>query len=175
MRHGVESQAGGLDHTVGSRAPGERVEPCGKLCEDEGLCDVVVTTGLEAREPVRKRIAGGEEENRDLDALRPERLAKVATVRIGEADIDNQEIGRVACDAAKDLDARRDRVRIEPFFAEPAIEQIPKLGVVLDDQDTRTGQCSRSIAPSGRRRTPMDATAPAPALPTTAARRSQAR
>jgi len=66
-----------------------------ELCERERLGHVVVASGAEAGDAVGKRCAGAEEQDRQLHALRAQRLADVASVGVGQPDVDDQEVGRL--------------------------------------------------------------------------------
>ena len=81
-----------------------------QLGERERLGEVVVAAGVEPRQPVGQRAAGGEEEHRRVDAVRAQRLADVAPVGVGQADVEHQEVRRLAenaCTASRPLAVAR--------------------------------------------------------------------
>jgi hypothetical protein len=67
-------------------------DPDQHLGDGEGLRHVVVAAGVEPRHPVVHRVQGGEEQDRSVLAGRPQRLAHVTTVRVGEPDVDHQHV-----------------------------------------------------------------------------------
>ena len=59
-----------------------------------GFVEVVVAAGAEPGEPIGERVARGQEQHRRLDAARAQRLADVAAVGVGQADVDHERIRR---------------------------------------------------------------------------------
>ena len=74
-------------------AADERLQPGQQLGEGEGLGEVVVPAHVKARQAVGQRVAGGEEEHRGGDPLGPDGLAHVAAVGVGQADVDDEQVG----------------------------------------------------------------------------------
>ncbi len=124
----------------------QRAQARDELVERERLGHVVVAAGLEAGQPVDQRVAGGEEEHRRLHPLGPERLAGVAPVAVGEADVDHEDVGLGDRDALEQLRAGADGLAAEPLLAQAAGEHRAQRGVVLDDQH-QGRQHGVSIAP----------------------------
>ena len=71
------------------------MQPGDDLLDVERLGHVVVAADAEAAQPVGERIACGQEQHRRVDALRAQRLADVAAVGVGQADVDHERVGRV--------------------------------------------------------------------------------
>ena len=71
-----------------------------QLGEVQRLGQVVVAAGAEAGEPVGDGVAGREEQHRGVDAVRAQRLADVAPVGVGQADVDDEPVGRCMPDEA---------------------------------------------------------------------------
>src|SRR5205085_3166649 len=169
VRDRVETEAGGLDRTVGAAAASECVQPSHDLDERERLRDVVVAAGVEAGEAVGKLVPRSQEQQRRLDAARPQRLAEVAAVGVGQADVDDEQVRRYGIDAGEQVGPGRDRLRLEPLLGQTALQHATQLGIVLGDQHAGSRHSSRSIAPSGIRLIPAAATTAAIAPPATAA------
>ena len=151
MPDGIEAEADGLDHTLGAGSSQQRLQASDHLREGERLGQVVVAAGIEACQPIDQRVAGGQEEHRRLHALRSQRLAEVASVGIGKTDVDHEQIRRRLLHLRDQLTAAGDRLRAEALLVEAALEDVTQLGVVLGDEDARSGHSSRSIAPRGSR------------------------
>jgi len=77
-------------------APDECAHPREQFLESEGLHQVVVGAQVEAPNPIRHLTAGGEVESRGVDALLAERLEDLEAVRVGEHDVDDQQIEGIA-------------------------------------------------------------------------------
>src|SRR5881275_510672 len=73
----VEAQTCRLERLVAATSAQDRLKPCDELHERERLREVVVAAGIETCDPVDERVARGEENNRCLDATRPQCLAEV--------------------------------------------------------------------------------------------------
>ena len=123
VRRRVEPQAAGLRAASGSapRAAQQRADAHEQLGERERLGQVVVAARAEAGEPVGQRAAGGQEEHRRVDAVRAQRLADVAAVGVGQADVEHEHVGRVArrtrCTASRPVAVARTS---KPFGAQRA-------------------------------------------------------
>ena len=50
---------------------------------------------METGQAIGQGVASGEEQHRSVDALSPQRLADVTSVGVGQADVDDEEIGSV--------------------------------------------------------------------------------
>ena len=137
MRDRVEPQCPRLDREIGRGASKQRPQAGDQLGERKRLRQVVVAAGAEARQPVGERITRRQEQHRRLDPLRPDRLADVTPVGIGQPDVDDEHVGGVARHSIEQLSSRPDAVSREALFAEPADDHRAKLEIVLDDQDLR--------------------------------------
>ena len=149
MRPRVESQLADCERPLASGATQERLEPGDELGKGEGLGQVVVAAGAEAREPIGERIARGEEQHRRRHALGAQGLADVTAVGIGQPDVDDEEIRRTARHLLEELRARLDALGMETLLAQPADEHRTHPGVVLDDKDGRRAHCLRSMGAIG--------------------------
>ena len=92
---------------------------------------------------MRKRTGDG-------DPAGAQRLAEVAAVRVGQADVDDQDIRHAGLDAREQLRSAADRVGVESLLAEAAPKHRAQLVVVLDDQHPGAGHSASSMAPISR-------------------------
>jgi len=120
----------------------ERLQPRDELDERERLGDVVVTSGVESGDAVDERVVRGEEEHRRLDAPSAQRLAEVASVGVGQPDVDDQEVGRLGPEPLEQFGATARADCREALLLEPAQKDAAQVEVVLDDHDLRTGHPS---------------------------------
>src|SRR2546428_53465 len=102
-------------------------------------------------QPLHELVAGGQEEHRRLHALRSQRLAEIAAVRVRKADVDDEGVGRARDRPAKEVGARGRALRAEPLLGEAANENPAQLSVILDDQYSRFHHSSRRIQPNRSR------------------------
>ena len=145
VRHGVQAQRPDRRRGIGPGAAQQRAQPRHDLVEVKRLGHVVVAPGAEARETVGHRVAGREEEHRGVDAARAQRLAEVATVGVGQADVDDEPVGGLL-----GLRHRRGRIGhrddLEALLAQPARQHQAQLGVVLDDEQSEHRHVDTSMA-----------------------------
>ena len=116
----VELQRAGLCGQVDAGPPQERMQPCDELGEREWLGQVVVAAGAETADAVGERTAGGQEEDRCLDALCAERLAHVASVAVRKADVDDEDVRGSSLDLVEKLASGCRAPRRETFLREAA-------------------------------------------------------
>ena len=77
----------------------DRVDPCDHLGQSERLGHVVVAADGEAGHLVLDRVAGGEEEDGALHAVRAEAAGDLEAVEVGEHDVEDDQVGRMLlCD-----------------------------------------------------------------------------
>ena len=123
MRHRIESQAPDLE----TRAPGapaqERAHALGQLAERERLRDVVVPTGLEARDALGHGIARRQEDHGDRLAASAQGRADIAAIRIGKADVEDQQVGPAGLEGSQQLGAARHGLDLEILLAQAAHER----------------------------------------------------
>ena len=115
----------------------QRAHARDKLSDLERLRQVVVAAGAETGEPVGQRVARGQEDHRRHHAVRTQRLADVAPVGVGQADVEHQQVGRLRAEALDRFVPGHRRVDREVFGLESAREDRPQLAVVLADPDSR--------------------------------------
>ena len=94
----TEWRAGSRTRSVGAvgddepAAPGQDLHPGDELEHVERLRQVVVGAGAEAGEPLVDGTEGGEEEDGRGLAGRPQRLAHVAPVGVGQPDVEDHHV-----------------------------------------------------------------------------------
>jgi len=126
----VESQSARLDRNIGAGAAKEGLQPGNELDKGERLRNVVVSACAEACDAVRECIPGAEEEYRRLEALGANGLADVPAVGVGQADVDDEEVGYVRLETLEQLVARTDSAGGEPFLTESLNEHRAELDIV---------------------------------------------
>ena len=145
VRHRIQAQRADGRRRIGPGAAQQRAQARHDLVEVKRLGHVVVAAGAEAREAVGHGVARGEEEHRGVDAARAQRLAEVAPVGVGQADVDDEPVGRLL-----GLRHRRgrigDRDDLEALLAQAARQHQAQLGVVLDDEQSEDRHVDTSMA-----------------------------
>ena len=124
------------------------MQPRDELRERERLGHVVVAAGGEARHAVGQRVTGGQEERGGLHALGAQCLQDVATVGVGQADVDDQDAGLLPAERLQELRTAADPGRLESFLAQASQEDAAQVGVVLDHHHLRHGANSAPRATS---------------------------
>ena len=81
-----------------------------------------------------------------VDAARAQRLADVAAVGVGQADVDDERVGRLARPALSARAPSADRDDLEALLAQAAAQQRAQLGVVLDDEQAEDRHVDTSMA-----------------------------
>ena len=93
---------------LGRRAAQQRAQPDDDLLDVKRLGDVVIAAGVEAGQAIGQRVARGQEQHRREHAAGAHRLAEVAAVGVGQADVDDERVGRAMCgDVRERVDASR--------------------------------------------------------------------
>ena len=145
MRDRIEHDAHCLECCSRSASAEERLDARDELDQRKRLGDIVVSARVEACDTVDDCIACGEKEHRDLDPARPQRLADVTPVGIGQPDVDDEDVGQALFGAGEHVAAVGDGVHVEAFLTKAATEHAPELGVVLDDQHLACGHRAQSL------------------------------
>ena len=125
-----------------------------ELGERERLRQVVVAAGGKAGEAVCERIAGGEEDDRRRQALRPQRLNDIAAVGIREADVHDHRVRRPARHELEHLGGASRAVTRKPSSRRPRVTS------ERSSRSSSTTTTCGSIMPSqyrGRSQPPPDA------------------
>ena len=152
---GIQPQGAERGRRIGAGAAHQRPQPGDELVEVKRLGHVVVAPGAEAGQAIGHGVARGEEEDRSVDAARPQRLAEVAPVGVGQADVDDQAVGHVPLRAIAPA-ASPTASTTKPASPSPRDELRAQLGIVLDDQQAE----DRHGAPQYRGLEPIVRTVP---------------
>ena len=119
----------------GPAAPAqERAHALGQLVERERLRDVVVPTRLEACDTLGHGVARRQEDDRDRLSASAQRRTEVAAVGIGQADVENQQVGAARVERSQQLGAARHGLDLEILLAQTANDDIAQPRVVLGQQ-----------------------------------------
>ena len=111
------------------------VDPGHDLGQGEGLGHVVVAADGEAGHLVLDGVAGGEEEDRDTDAVGPQPPGDLEAVEVGQHDVEDDEVGRVLLGGGQGQAAVDRLVDAESLVAERGGHGVDDRGLVVDDQD----------------------------------------
>ncbi len=124
---------------VGAAATQQRVQPRGELGEREGLDEVVVGAGLQAPHPVVDLVAGGEDADGDVEAVRAQTPHDAHAVEVGHRHVEHDDSRRMAPDRGERLAAAVGRGHGEALEREGALEGLPDGRLVVDDEDPGLG------------------------------------
>lgn len=130
----VQDQSTGRGGRRGRGPLEHRPQPGGELGEVERLRQVVVTPGREAGQPVGEVAPCGQEDDRGVEPARAHRLAYVPSVRVGQANVQDDR-GDVGADQAQGGGAIGGRDGIEVLVVQTATEHITQGVIILDDQN----------------------------------------
>ncbi len=131
------------------RALEDRAHPRDQLARAEGFGDVIVGAEFEPEDAVDLVVAGGQEQDRHLGA-RTDPAAGLEPVHLGQADVEHDQIGRLARGMDQRLRAigGGDHGMTRPFEREP--HQIAQPGI--GGPSGRCSQTSASTSPPIRKR-----------------------
>src|SRR3954447_14074510 len=90
-----DDSAPGRGRVVTVRASEERLDPAHQLAQREGFRDVVVGAELEPDHLVELVITSGQEQDGCLRSRRPQPAQDLEAVDAGQADVEDEEIGRL--------------------------------------------------------------------------------
>ena len=125
---------------LGGAAPHQRAQARQQLGERERLGQVVVGTGVEARDPVSHGVARGEHEDRAPPAALAQLPADLEPVDIGQHQVqDDRVVGVLGPEPERVLPAPGHVDRV-PLLLERALEQAGHLDLVLHDQHPHRAQ-----------------------------------
>lgn len=147
----IQPEIPGSGPIAPSQTPAEHPQPGHEFGEHERLGQVVVSTGAEARDPVRSGILCGQEQHGCLDPLRLERLADIAAIGIRQPDVNHQQVVLLRIGKHQGFATVARQIDLESLLVEPLVEQPPELGVVLDNQDVQVHVIAASVIRSNDR------------------------
>ena len=146
---GVELEPG-VAELLADRAAGaaqQRSQPRAELLERERLDQVVVGAGVEALHAVRDGVAGGEHQHRRAVAGRPQAPADLEPVGLGHQDVEDDRVRRLVGERVERLAAVGGELHAVAVHPQRAIERVADGGLVVDHEDSHTGN------PQGKLRT----------------------
>lgn len=113
----------------------------------ERLRDIVVRARFEAENRVRIGVVPGQHDDRRLEAALAQAADNFAAVGIGQADIHQHEVGRVAFRRQRAFRAGIDGGCLELLVKRQLLHQgIAQIGIVIHDQDLAgVGHCIQSF------------------------------
>ena len=91
----ADDAAAGRVGEVPVGAPQQRLDPAHQLAQRERLGDVVVGAELEAHDLVELVVAGGQEQDRCLGPDGAQPAEHLEAVDAGQADVEQDEVGRL--------------------------------------------------------------------------------
>ena len=133
---------------VAVRAAQERLDPAHQLAQAERLGQVVVRPELQPDDLVDLVVAGGQDEDGHLGAGRPEAPEDLEAVHPGQADVEDDEVGRLA---RRDLEAFLAGARdgdLVALLLEGVLDPASDGVLVFDDED---GGCHAGMLHRQRR------------------------
>jgi hypothetical protein len=143
VRDGVELEVVEAQHValvLPAAAAQQRLEAGEQLLEREGLGQVVVGAGLEARDAVVDRVASGEHQHRRAVAGVAQAAADLEAVEPGHQHIQEHGVGgrgRLAADGLPPVVGQRDLVALD---AQDPLERLPDRRLVVDHQHAHRGK-----------------------------------
>ena len=129
------------------RAPGQRPQPGEEFSELEGLGEVVVGPGVEAKDPVVDPVAGRQQQHRGPPALGPQGAADLEAVGLGDHGVEDDGVEVELPGRPERLGAVAGHVDGVALVFETAPDEGGHLGLVLHDEHPHIQQ-SRSAAPA---------------------------
>jgi hypothetical protein len=104
--------------------------------ERERLGEEVVAAGVERRQLVGEVAAGGEEQHRRVDAVRPQRPTDIAAVGVRQADVQHEEIRDVFAEDPDRVTTRSRQAHLEVLGLERTGQDRPQVLIVFTDPDS---------------------------------------
>ena len=131
----------------GAAAPEQRADAGEQHPRLHRLDDIVVGTELQAQHVIDVAVAGRQNEN-GVGVTQPQLPTDGEPVLPGQAEIQNDEVRRLALHLGEDLVATARDVDSEAVAFEVAAHELRQAQIVLDEQNRRDGSRAR---PEGRR------------------------
>ena len=128
-----------LRRALAVAASGERPQPGEQLCVGEGLHQVVVGPGVEARDAVRDAVARGQHQDRRPDAVVAQAPADLEAVDARQHQVEDDRVVLGRARHPEGVLALGGDVRGHPLLPQALADQAGHLGLVLDDQHAHLG------------------------------------
>jgi hypothetical protein len=132
----IEAKVSDLEHRrpLDRRPPRQSAQPGEELRERERLREVVVGAGVQPRDAVLDRVAGGQHQDRGPGPGLAELAADLEAVPPGEEDVEDDRVVLGRLRHPDGVVAGGGDVRAVALVGEPAADQRGHLGLVLHDQ-----------------------------------------
>ena len=111
-------------------------DPGHQLVDAERLRHVVVAVD-EPGQLVRGFVPGGQEEDRGVDLLSPQRPADVEAVAVGQHDVEDDAVEPAGPGMGQGVDRRGGLLGGEPLEGQGRGYDVGDVGLVVDDEDAR--------------------------------------
>ena len=148
MRSAKRSTSVAVGHQAAAQ---QRAQPGDQLVEGERLDEVVVSARLEARHPVRHRVARGEHQDRGPVALLAKAPAHLDPVEIRHQHVQHHDVRAARADAGQGLEAPARQVHVVALEHErPAEGLADRILVVCNQHSHAVAQGMTSPAGSWR-------------------------
>jgi hypothetical protein len=118
--------------------PGQRPDPGLQLGQFERLDHVVVGTEIEAFDAVAGTVKRSQDQHRQLRVAGPQALEHLEAGQLGQAEIEDQQIVRLAGDRGIRFHAAHDMIDCVAGLAKRARQTIGNDRVVLCEQDAHS-------------------------------------
>ena len=115
-------------------APADGLEPGQELDPAEGLGQVVVGPGVEAPDLVALGGERGQHQDGHVAHV-PDPLEHLPAVEVGQAHVEDDQVGVVLVELAHPVAAQRRLGDREPLTFEHGPQELPDVRLVLDDED----------------------------------------
>jgi len=129
-RSPTSSAAGRSGSPLRTSAP----QPGEKLGEGERLDEIIVRSGVEARDPILDRVACSEDQHRGPVAVAPQLPARLESVDARQHHVEDDRVVLVRAGHPQRVLARTCDVRREALPREPAPDQACHPRLILDDE-----------------------------------------
>ncbi len=104
--------------------------------EPEGLGHVVVGARLEPQDLVGVRILRRQHDDRALEAVAAQNLDRLATVHVGETNVEQHQVDMAVAHLGERFAARPCFGEIEfPVVGQLVAQRLPEVGIVIDYED----------------------------------------
>ena len=136
VRVGVQLQVADDERGAAARRPAaqQRAQAREQLLALERLDEVVVGAGIEALDARVDRVARGQHQDRHVAAVLAQQPRDVDAVELGQAEVEDDEVGRELARVAERRLAVVARTRLVALHPQRPQQDLGDLVVVLDDE-----------------------------------------
>ena len=135
----IQLEIGDVDprRTVINPASPKRPNPGPELGHREGLGEIIVGATIQALDPVREVIEGGEHEDRRVEPAAPERCAHAEAIESREDHVEDDQLIWIGRGPFERLVAVTDDVDRVAIVGEAAADRVRDGRLVLDDENAQ--------------------------------------